>query len=263
MIQSNLKNVRKSYPYAHVTINKNRVKLEKTLADSIHGTTGGSIYFSDGQEYEIELYNPLSVNVKACITIDGKIVSGGGIVIKNGERVYLERFIDNNHKFKFKTYSVDKTEEVEKAIGNNGVIEVKFYEEYVIPHYTYYTHTNFQQWPTNPFYKDLKTNQDIYLTTNTTSFNNNVEIKNLNSYIIGDQQETGKTELGSISNQEFSDYNGIFESNELIKFDFKIYPISKKELNSGDLKFRKYCTECGKKLKNTYKFCPSCGTKSE
>ena len=40
----------------------------------------------------------------------------------------------------------------------------------------------------------------------------------------------------------------------------KILPESQKPVYSNDLQ-KIYCTNCGRKLKNQYKYCPYCGNK--
>ena len=103
---------------ANITKNRNRAKIY-----------GDSIYLKDGENFEIELFNPSTVRVLAKITINGKQISSSGIVLKPGERVYLERFIDSNNKFVFDTYDVEKSNEALNAIVDNGLIKVEFFEE--------------------------------------------------------------------------------------------------------------------------------------
>ena len=62
---------------------------------------GKFVYLQNGQEFEIELYNPTSEVVMAKIEMNGKSISSSGIVLRPGERVFLERFLDNSNKFKF------------------------------------------------------------------------------------------------------------------------------------------------------------------
>ncbi len=103
---------------ANITRNRNRAKIY-----------GDSIYLKDGENFEIELFNPTTARVLAKITINGKAISNSGIVLKPGERVYLERFIDSNNKFVFETYEVEKSNEALNAIVDNGLIKVEFFNE--------------------------------------------------------------------------------------------------------------------------------------
>ena len=80
---------------AHITKNRNRSKIYEN-----------SVYLKDGENFEIELFNPTTSRVLAKITINGNSISNSGIVLKPGERVYLERFIDSNNKFVFETYQI-------------------------------------------------------------------------------------------------------------------------------------------------------------
>ena len=63
----------------------------------------GTVYLKDGDNFEIELFNPKSTKVLAKISLDGKRISTAGIVLRPGERVFLERYIDSNNKFLFST----------------------------------------------------------------------------------------------------------------------------------------------------------------
>jgi hypothetical protein len=90
---------------------------------------GNKIYFNDGDNFEIELFNPLKISVLADIKVNNTSVCKSGLVLRPGERFYLDCFIDDKKKFVFKTYSVENTDESKEAISNNGNIEVFFYKE--------------------------------------------------------------------------------------------------------------------------------------
>lgn len=91
----------------------------------------GNIYLDNNEEFQIELFNPLRECVLADIRLNGQSISKSGLVIKPGQRVYLDCFIEDKKKFIFQTYEVEMTGEVEKAIENNGLMEVFFYKEEV------------------------------------------------------------------------------------------------------------------------------------
>ena len=86
------------------------------------------VYLKDGDEFQIQLFNPKTYTIAAEISING-VSCGTKLVLRPGERVWLERYFDCPNKFKFTTYEVDNTPEVEYAIKNNGKIVVKFYAE--------------------------------------------------------------------------------------------------------------------------------------
>ena len=109
---------------ATITRKKNRVKsyTEDPLLPQ-------SFFLKDGEEFEIELFNPLKTRVLAKIEINGSPLSDSGIVLMPGQRIFLERYLDSNKKFVFETYQVEKSDAVKEAITNNGNIRVSFYEE--------------------------------------------------------------------------------------------------------------------------------------
>jgi len=117
-----MKNVttRETVPCAYVTKGKQRIKqFEKT------------VYLNNGDQFEIELFNPTTNKVLAQIELNG-ISIGGGIVLRPGERVFLERHIETARKFLFETYNVSGSNaDVKAAIALNGNVRVKFYAEYI------------------------------------------------------------------------------------------------------------------------------------
>jgi len=90
---------------------------------------GDKIYLENNQEFEIEIYNPLKESVLADIRLNGNSISKTGLVVKPGQRIYLDCFIDDKKKFIFQTYQVENTQENSEAISNNGTLEVFFYKE--------------------------------------------------------------------------------------------------------------------------------------
>lgn len=110
-------------PCAYITKDKKRLKQ-----------FGQTVYLKNGDEFELELFNPTSNTVLAKIKLDGNYIAGGGIVLKPGQRVYLERYLNEARKFKFETYEVDGTSnEVLDAISGNGDVVIDFFDEYKQP----------------------------------------------------------------------------------------------------------------------------------
>jgi hypothetical protein len=107
------------YPEIFVTKNKQRLKQ--------HGT---SVYLNNGEEFELEFFNPTSKKILAKIKFNGVSI-GSGLIIRPGERVFLERYIDTSKKFLFEIYEVNGiNKQVLTAIEQNGNISVDFYKEY-------------------------------------------------------------------------------------------------------------------------------------
>lgn len=121
-------------PSANVTVEKQRIKQfdVKTSKFVLGGANTGTVYLEDNTEFEIELFNPSQSRVVAEITLNGEKLSGG-VVLRPGDRVFLDRFLNENRKFLFSTYSVEDSEEVSHAIAMNGIVEVRFYNEKVEP----------------------------------------------------------------------------------------------------------------------------------
>lgn len=92
---------------------------------------GNRVYLDDGESFEIEIFNPLKESVLADIKVNNSSVCKTGLVIRPGERFYLDCFIDDKKKFIFKTYEVEDTNESKESISYNGTIEVFFYKEEV------------------------------------------------------------------------------------------------------------------------------------
>ena len=110
-------------PTANLAVNKSRVKLYNKEGDY------PTYYLQKGQEFQIELFNPTTDTVLAKITLNGNVISQGGLVLNPGQRVFLDRYLDVARKFLFDTYEVANTQEVKEAIEKNGDFKVEFYRE--------------------------------------------------------------------------------------------------------------------------------------
>ena len=223
----------------------------------------GQVYLSDGDEYEIELFNPTQEVVLAKIKIDGNYIAGGGIVLRRGERVFLERFLDSPNRFKFSTYVVNgNNTEVQDAIKNNGYVEIEFYDEYKPTWNSGFltTGTNIHTINGNPITftttsgtTSTSTFYNASLTANTFAGPN---IRNLSNKV-----ETGTTEKGGSSEQSFQHTNKTFNSFSFWNVAWKILPTSQKQYTAEEVGVN-YCGECGaKRKKSSFKFCPHCGNK--
>lgn len=110
---------------AKIAINKSLLKEYKTNTDP------RVVYMNNGDEFQIQLFNQEQDTIGAEVSINGKVIPGI-LVIRPGERIWLERYLTEQSKFKFTTYEVDDPDEdssVARAIANNGTIEIKFYRE--------------------------------------------------------------------------------------------------------------------------------------
>lgn len=225
-----------------------------------------TVYLNNGDEFEIELFNPTQNKVLAKIEMNGNSI-GNGIIIRPGERVFLERYLDEAKKFLFETYVVNgNNDEVQKAIAKNGDVIVKFYNEMVQPSFTSGSSTvtinNPYTWTTNPAYftYTTSTNTNTYYNTNFSLTSGTNAFYTKTSTSPTRHVETGRVEKGSESDQTFSYDNTQFYSYPSQTNWWKLKPQSTKPLVREDLVV--YCTECGaKRKKDNHKFCPHCGTK--
>ena len=255
---------------------------------------GQTVYLNNGDEFQLELFNPSSTTVLAKIKLDGSYISGGGIVLKPGQRVFLERYLDDARKFKFETYEVDGTSnEVLDAIAGNGDVVIDFFDEYKQPvwnnpityyggsfggptYTTYGSHTNIGGGAT------FTTTNVNYSSTNTSGINlNNTSISNtfagsniksiksksnsrseatMDGMLSMDSIETGRVEKGGKSDQSFKTVDKTFNHYTSATSIWKILPESQKIYDNKDLKV--YCGNCGtKKRRDSHLFCPHCGEK--
>jgi hypothetical protein len=269
-------------PCAYITKDKKRLKQN-----------GQNVYLKNGDEFQLELFNPSTNTVLSKIKLDGNYISGGGIVLKPGQRIFLERYLDDARKFKFETYEVDGTSnEVLDAISGNGGVVINFFDEHIQPVWTnnisyggsfggptYSTNTggSFQPithttntggvtFTTNGFGGSVTTGTASYSTLtagisspmfNTSSGNINISNK---KEVTMDSLETGRVEKGGKSDQSFQTVNKSFNHYACSTSVWKILHESQKQYDNKDLKV--YCGNCGKKRKkDSDKFCSSCGTK--
>ena len=86
------------------------------------------VYLNNGSEFQIQIFNTHDFVVGAKIYINGTAMRHT-LVLRPGERIWLERYLDKSVKFRFETYEVDADEETKKAIQNNGEVKVVFYKE--------------------------------------------------------------------------------------------------------------------------------------
>ena len=248
-------------PQAFITKGKQRIKQFE-----------GQVYLNDGDEYQIELFNPTSNHILAKIKIDADYLSGGGIVLRPGERVFLERFLDSNNKFVFRTYEVGKEAVNVGALANNGYVKIEFYQEQPkfnsypsYPNRTIYTGNSGTYtlnsgitYTTNTLGNTSFTTSGTNLTTSTAYYNN---ITPTSAIARGNKVETGLTEKGGSSNQTFTNSDREFYSYSFHNVTWRILPTSQKQYHKEELSIA-YCGECGaKRKKDTHKFCPHCGTK--
>ena len=264
-------------PQAWVAIKRNRQKI-------YNGQGKTQVYLKDGQEFQVELFNPTQSRYLAKIKINGSYQSDRGLILNPGQRYFLDRFIDEDRKLAFSTYEVEDTKSAKKAIEKNGLLEVEFYAET-----TFFSTSGTTYWRNPYLYGGSLTvpgtinafnttttgtaNTFTYAgsTVNNVSFTNSSTGSTLASYFINPSNlssvvndasiETGRVEKGGKSDQIFEDSYGTFNSWASYTTTVQVIPLSQKPVEAQEI--RSYCTGCGSRIKKqTWKFCPNCGTEA-
>lgn len=246
-------------PSAFITVNKQRLRQD-----------GKSVYMKDQTEFEIELYNPTKEKIMAMIEMNGTPISNSGIILKPGQRVFLERFLDDEKKFLYETYVVNNNKETKEAIQDNGKVTIKFHKESKprprsLSYGSIYngssgfgfseiTYTNY-----NNYNIPIVTHTADFKGVNNTYFTNCVADSNTLS-ISNRKVETGSVEQGANSDQELRSTHGNFEWFYTWSDEWQIMPHSQQPVQAKDLVDR--CTKCKTKLKSNHKFCSECGEKN-
>ena len=262
-------------PEIYISVNKNRQKIykvDRSLKSSTQSMSG--IYMNDKSNFEIELYNNQNENVGFEIYINGKLISTSLLILKPGQRYFLDRFIDTNNKFVFETYSVKDNQTNRNAIENNGLVTIKCYKEHFItnyypyqqpyivstPYYYYYYSTGIgTTLSSSSFMHSSNANTTTQLNTNnaTLTCNTTSGTYNMNQQF---ELETGRVEKGDMSNQHF-DYTNFTRS--ILPFhtvDYILLPSTVQAKNLDEIKH--YCPKCGYRIrKKSHNFCPNCGDK--
>lgn len=268
-----------------MSTNQNLAKLainKSLLKEYSNSEYSRIVYMNDNSEFQIQIFNPYTYTIGINITIDNKSL-GNMLVVKPGERIWLERYLNDAKKFLFSTYEVNgNSREVKEAIVKNGEIKLEFFKEkqnepihiYREPDYRLYN---------NGIYYDASFNSVNYCDNNSlslssvtnasaytnltatvdnisTMYNNATNIKcNIGANKARSKSiETGRVEKGSYSDQKFQMINIDFEYWPFTTEIIKILPVSQKPVFKNDL-VKRYCSNCGRKLNPKYKFCPYCG----
>jgi hypothetical protein len=259
-------------PTAHITKKKSRLKVYN----------GHIVFLNDKDNFEFEIHNPKQKSVLCKIKLNGEYISTSGMVLRPGQRVFLERFFDTNNKFEFSTYEVNNTSENRSAIDLNGDVRIEFYDEQEVRNNFYLTNRTIYGngivygSRTNDYHPQfgttISTTGGVGYSTSTFNTSNATYSSSVSKFDISNTLlngkpkskksksiETGRVEKGEQSNQNFTNSYQEFYYHTSHEISFKIQPLSTKNKTTEDI--RHYCTECGTKIKTNFKFCPSCGNK--
>lgn len=227
-------------PEVYITKNKSRLKKYDPY----------NVYLNDGDEFEFEIFNNTIYTVGVKFKINNEYISLSHLILYPGQRIFLDRYLDTDKKFKFSTYNVEaNNKKVEQAIRFNGDVEIEFYKKIEVKQNNI-LRSNF---PTYGNTNDIIGTQVMYSAVLDDLSDLNTNFKST-SFV-----ETGRIDEGSKSDQNFDYVNMSFETNKLFNFRFKILPTSQKPIEAKDLK--PTCSGCKRKGKKNDRFCSHCGTK--
>lgn len=239
-------------PEVYVTINRNRVKIYDD-----------KVYLKPHTDFEFEFNNPCNGRVLAKIWINEKLISSSGIILDSNSSNYLERYIDSNRKFNFKTFHVDDVEDTERQRERNGKVKIKFYKEEQ-PNITW-TYDSYQSQPRgfNPDHPTIRYSNSggtgNLFTDNDVTYSSGYAKVTPTSMNVSKQVETGRIEEGGKSKQNLTTTTGNFESTSFHTVEYHLVPESTKPPQDIS-QIRTYCPECGMRVrKSSWKYCPQCG----
>jgi len=271
------------------TINEQLAKIavnKSLLKEYSNSSNDRIVYMNDGTEFQIQIFNPYSYTIGISFSFNeknGSYSSWGEqlLVVKPGQRVWLERYLNDEAKLLFSTYEVGNSKAVKEAIKDNGTLTIKFYKEKEKIKYQpvttiWYDNRNYIdycdtiQGTSAINYCDASvdsiklcncntgnaTTNAVYNSASTLGF----DMAKSETRAMGKSIETGRIDKGSHSSQKFNSINIDFEYYPFSTEIIKILPTSQKPITSQDLQ-KIYCPNCGRKLNTKYKFCPYCGTK--
>lgn len=234
-------------PSAIITVDGNEKKIYE----------GNQVFLKNGDNFEIRFFNPLKEKIGVEIIFNGQKKNDGLLVLRPGEDITLDRFLGENKKMKFDTYTIDGDNSAAvEATKLNGLIEFNFYKEKSF-NYTIYNTTSIGTYDTTsaglPNFGCTSTysnNFSEYVCESNTSYD----------YTQEKSLETGRIEKGPESEQELKTVDDVFDTTSFHTITYKMKPNSTKPKTVSEI--RNYCTHCGYRLrKKSWSFCPKCGGK--
>jgi hypothetical protein len=267
------------YSDKFVAVVKCQGKILREMNDVVH--------LPFGSEYSILLKNLGSRRALVKIEIDGREVTGGGLIIRGHQEIELERFLDNDdlnkgYKFKF----IQKTEEIQDFRGDkveDGLIVVEWWFEkepeiqYVFgntwlknsPSYTRRRGSGAGDVLYSKGHDTIGSGDTRAMGSSNTVFTCSVGSPAASRDVLGFVDESpladeGITVEGSDSHQKFT--TGYIDNLELqshvIVFHLKGQTAETKKINRPlyvDDKIR--CKQCGRTWRSSQKYCGGCGAR--
>ena len=240
--------LRDRLPSVIVTNNRSETKVYDT----------NKVYLNNGDNFELRFFNPLQEKIGIEIIFNGISKGDSKLILRPGEDITLDRFLNENAKMKFDTYQIDgNNSDAVKAAEKNGLIEIKFYKEQQ-NNWSTFGCCNFNSTAyggTGTFNSPgVFTSSCDTLGTTTLGTNLDGEITESKSV------ETGRVEKGEESKQQLQHENITFDNYPFHTVTYELNPVSSKPQTINEV--RNYCTGCAYRIrKQNWKFCPKCGEK--
>lgn len=108
-------------PSVSVTSNRNELKVYE----------GNIVYLNNGDNFELRFFNPTQEKLGVEIMFNGTKKGDSYLVLNPGQDIILDRFLDEQRKMLFETYSINgNNQDAVEAIQQNGIITFNFYKEF-------------------------------------------------------------------------------------------------------------------------------------
>jgi len=237
----------------------------------------GEVRLPFGSEYSVLLKNKDSRKAVASISIDGRSVTEGRIIVDGFSEVELLGFLEGTrvrNKFKF----IQKTDEIVEHRGDkvdDGIVTVEYWFERAVVEQTI-TKTYWEPqpyfYPTYPYRRRRWNDGEYWLGSGTTGgstlCNSTTDtIKDMgvvNCYYSANiAQDEGITVKGSEANQNFNYGNTktLEEQSNVINIVLKGYTGSGVKVEKPVTTSQKVqCPTCGRNAKSSVRYCSNCGT---
>ena len=217
-------------PSAIVTVNGS----EKKIYDN------NQIFLNPNDNFEFRFFNPLQEKLGIEIIFNGQKKDKSLLILKPGEDVSIDRFMNDKKKMKYSTYFIDgNNEQAVKATEKNGLVEFNFYKEKLWNNYNY-------DWSSyNSTFTSGSTYNSTFTSGSSTStglphYGNTTTLRNVNgmgNVSVGDISPTNTLGVyGSIGDSgtfttNFSDtFNGAFTTTNISNSNSRGYT---KSLETG------------------------------
>lgn len=146
-------------PSVQITSNRNELKVYQ---DNI-------VYLNNGDNFELRFFNPLQEKLGVEVCFNGEKKGDGYLILNPGQDLNLDRFLDEQRKMVFETYSINgDSKEAREAIAKNGKISFNFFKE--------------SNWYNN-YHKEIDVNYDFPPKPKRyDDWNNNISFSNTSNY---------------------------------------------------------------------------------